>query len=66
MDVGLQVPHLELEDGPPVPGRVQVAVEALVELPVLADEDHALANVDVLDVGHRLVLRRLWVSRSGY
>jgi hypothetical protein len=52
---GLEVLELEVEDGAPVPGRVEVAVDDLPELAVLADDDHALAHLAVFDGGHRSV-----------
>ncbi len=36
-----------------VSGSVQIAIEALQKLPILADEDHPLADIDILDCGHR-------------
>src|SRR5262249_10148761 len=49
---GLKILELELQDRPPVPGRVQVAVHHVIELAVLADEDHALADLTVFDRSH--------------
>ena len=35
-----------------LPGRVQVAVDDVVELAVVADDDHALADLAVFDRSH--------------
>src|SRR5262249_43553289 len=48
----LEVLELELEDGPPIARGVQVPVEALVELPVVADQHHAFADIHVFDRRH--------------
>ena len=49
---GLQVLELEGEDGPPVAGRVQVAVHHVLELAVVADDDHPLADLAEFDRCH--------------
>src|SRR5262249_30331683 len=48
----LEALELELELGAPVPRRVEVAVHDVVELAVLADDDHALADLTVFDRSH--------------
>lgn len=51
---GLEILQLQLQDGPPVAGGVQIPVNHGVELAVVADDDHSLADLTVFDRSHRL------------
>src|SRR5262249_10545373 len=49
---GLEVLQLELEDGAPVPGVVEVPIDDDLQPAALADQDHPLADLDVCDRRH--------------
>src|SRR5262249_62382175 len=49
---GLQVLELEAELGGQVARRLEIAIDDVVELLVLADDHHALAHFAVLDRSH--------------
>src|SRR5262249_16381210 len=49
----LQILELELENGTPVTGSVKIAVNYVIELAVVPDDYHALANLTVLDRRHK-------------
>src|SRR5207302_4312297 len=51
-EAGLEALELEGQLGGQVTGGAQLAVHALIQLTILADDHHALADVDVQNRGH--------------
>src|SRR2546421_376383 len=50
---GLEVLELQVEDGSPVARRDEFTVHHGIKLPIVADEDHALASIAIVDRGHK-------------
>jgi len=50
---GLEVFQLELQDGPPISRRIQIAVHDMKQLTALPHNHHAFANLAVFNRSHK-------------
>src|SRR5207244_1523533 len=60
---GVQVLQFELQNGPPVSGRIQIAVDDRIELAVLPYDHHAFADLAVFDGSHKYLRNAFEESR---